>query len=162
MFNSVNNTFFIIHKIFEESIKNFMNNEFNKNENLKKIKNDKNFIKILCVGDNGKTSGILFHLNKEMMNELACQEGSVLCKIDKMLKIGDKIPKEQEQTDKDKSNESIPISNNPDDRNGDNPRKNVINQGGTRRHRKRKSIKKSKRNYHKKSIRNYHKKSIRK
>ena len=64
MFNSVNNTFFIIHKIFEESIKNFMNNEFNKNENLKKIQNDKNFIKILCVGDNGKSSGILFHLNK--------------------------------------------------------------------------------------------------
>ena len=99
------------------------------------------------------------------MNELACQEGSVLCKIDKMLKIGDKIPKEQEQeeqTEENKSNESIPISDNQNDRNGDNPRKVVINKGGTRRHRKRKSIKKSKRRYDKKSKRNYHKKSIRK
>jgi hypothetical protein len=158
IFNSINNTFFLIHKIFEISIKNFMDTDFNTEDNYKTVKEmeepqkieDKNeFIKNLCIGDNGQSKGIIFHLNKELMEEIACRPGSILCKIDKNLKTG--LPEKEEEKEEEKpvaSNELTVMPSN----------------GGTKRRRKRKTMKKSKtkRHYHKKTKHRHHKKSIRK
>lgn len=132
--NSINNTFFIIHKIFKKSIKKFMDEDFNIEDN-----NTDDFIKTLCIGDSGKSKGILFHLNKVMKDELSCRPGSLMCKGANQLTIGNE------------RNEVVAT----------NPPQNVAQSvGGTKRRRKRKTIKKSKKS--RKSKRRYHKKSIRK